>query len=168
MNHQQQNQGFTIVEVLTVVVILGLIAAFTIPSMIPMVENLKLQSAANGIRQKLLMAKTRALGDSRIHCGVFFDTTSRPQSVYAFIDNETAGNKGSYDAGVDTRYMEPFELEPTVSLKITGAGTHRSIIFRGDGSTTVHGMLISVETKNNRKKNISVLPATGRIAVTTP
>lgn len=152
MNHQQQNQGFTIVEVLTVVVILGLIAAFTIPSMIPMVENLKLQSAANGIRQKLLMAKTRALGDSRIHCGVYFDTLSKPHSVYAFIDDETAGNKGDYDPDIDTRYMEPFELSPTVTLKIAGAGMHSSIIFRGDGSTTVHGMLISVETKNNRRK----------------
>lgn len=168
MSHRYRNHGFTMVEILSVLAILAVIAAFIVPNMNPLVESLQLRSAASGIRHKLLLAKTRALGDSRIHCGVFFDTGSTPQSVYAFFDDADAGNKGYYDPGIDQRYMEPFELSPTIKLKITGAGTNRSIIFRGDGSSTVHGMQLSVETKSNCKKIISVLPSTGRIAVTTP
>ena len=88
--------------------------------------------------------------------------------MFAFIDDEKSGNRGYFDPGIDPKYMEPFNLPPIISLKIGGAGINRSIVSRGDGTTAVHGMQLTVETKNGRKKSISVLPSTGRIRITTP
>ena len=168
MNRHSCKNGFTFVEVIFVLGVIVTIAAFIAPNMTPLVENIELRNAANSIKYKLILAKTRALGDSRLHCGVFFDTGSTPQRVYAFFDNPTSGTKNYYDAGIDTRYMEPYMLPPTITLQIGGTGMNRAIIFRGDGSTAIHGMQLSVQTKNDRKKNITVLPSTGRIQISNP
>jgi prepilin-type N-terminal cleavage/methylation domain-containing protein len=168
MLHLSENRGFTLLELLLVVGLIAGLAVIMAPNIAPLVQNIELRSSASSIKYKLLLAKTRALGDSRIRCGVFFDTGSSPQRVQLFFDNVTAGRRNFYDVRIDTAYLEPYVLPPTIRLQITGAGLNRSIVFRGDGSTAVHGMLLTLKNKTNRLKNISVLPSTGRIQITTP
>ncbi|MBN1757911.1 MAG: prepilin-type N-terminal cleavage/methylation domain-containing protein [Chitinispirillaceae bacterium] len=168
MGQCRKKNGFTFVEAIFVLAVIACVAAFVGPNMRPLLDNIRLRNAAGSIKYKLIMAKTRALGDSRIHCGVFFDTGTTPQAIYAFFDNPDAGNKGYYDPGIDTKYLDPYFLPPTITMNIRGTGTHRSIIFRGDGSTTANGVQLFIELKNGRQKNISVLPSTGRIKIATP
>ena len=126
-----------------------------------LIHSIQLRTAASRIRNQLVCAKTRALRDSRVHCGVFFDTISEPQRVLTFFDE---GALGFYTNGVDAAYMAPFNLPGTVTLSIRGNEADNAIVFRGDGSTNIHGMQISVSLKD-RKKIISVLPSTGRIKI---
>lgn len=158
-------RGFTIIEVLVVVAITVIIAAAVTPMMLPVVESIQLMTTTNGIKHQLICAKTRALNDSRVHCGVYFDTHAESHRVQVFIDNGSPENNGVYDEGSDQLFMPAYILPPAISLAIGGAGSGSEIIFRGDGSTKVHGLIITVKTVRNREKRISVLPSTGRIKI---
>ncbi|MBN1309587.1 MAG: prepilin-type N-terminal cleavage/methylation domain-containing protein [Chitinispirillaceae bacterium] len=159
-------QGFSLIEVLIVIAVILILSAVAVPAIKPLLEGVQLSTSAKGIKNQLICAKTRALGDSRVHCGVYFDTSATPDRVQVFLDNGTPANDGIYTQGSDQHFMAAYTLPPTLSLVIGGDGTNEAIIFRGDGSTRVHGMSITIRTAKNREKNISVLPSTGRIKIT--
>lgn len=158
-------KGFTLFEILIAVVVLLILSAAAAPAIKPIIEGIQLYTTANGIRSQLVCAKTRAIGDSQLHCGVHFDTGATPQRVQVFMDNGSPENNGSYDDGDDEKFMTAYVLPPTCSLKISGEGISDVIIFRGDGSTKIHGMTLTL-FNSKRIKNISVLPSTGSIKIT--
>jgi prepilin-type N-terminal cleavage/methylation domain-containing protein len=164
--HKADGNGFTLLEILIVLTIISILSAVAIPSIKPLIEGIQLFTTANGLKNQLICAKTRAVGDSRVHCGVYFDTTSKPQKIQVFLDNGTPVNNGRYDQAADQRFMPAYILPPTLSIRIGGVGLHSAILFRGDGSTKVHGMTLTIQTSRKREKHISVLPSTGRIKIT--
>jgi prepilin-type N-terminal cleavage/methylation domain-containing protein len=157
--------GFTVIEVLLVVTLLVIIGGIIKINTAALTRSIQLKTAANSIKNQLICAKTRALGDSRVHCGVYFDTVATPNRVFTFFDE---GTDGMYDPGTDAPYLPPYTLPPAVSLTIGGEGINSEIIFRGDGSARIHGMQLSISDSDTREKIISVLPSTGRIKVIDP
>ena len=157
--------GFSLVELMIVLVILGIISAFAMPGIKGIIENIQLYTTVNGIKRQLMCAKTRALGDSQLHCGVFFDTVGTADKVQVFLDNGLPINNGQYDQGLDQRIMGAFYIPPTLSLSVSDIDGKCEIVFRGDGSTRVQGVTVTVNTSRNRNKKVSVVSSTGRIRV---
>lgn len=149
------------VEMLIVIVILGIMAAFARPSMKSFLENIRLRSAANAVKQHLIVAKTRALGDPNIHAGVFFDTAGTPDKIVAFLDSL---NNNIYAAGIDPILVPPYKLPITDTLKITSQSPE-VVIFRGDGSAKT-SMTLTISNRSNKSYTVSVLASTGRIRMT--
>jgi len=161
----KNDRGFTLIEILLVIALLMIIAALVKANTVGLTRSIQLRTAANSIKNQLICAKTRALGDSHVHCGVFFDTTSVPHRVLTFFDK---GISGLYEKETDDVYMPPYNLPPGITLSIRGDDANNAIVFRGDGSTYIHGMQLSVTDSNDHEKIISVLPSTGRIKVINP
>jgi prepilin-type N-terminal cleavage/methylation domain-containing protein len=161
----RQSKGFTLIEVITVVVIIMIISAIAIPSMTPVIENIQLSMAVKSIKGQLICAKTRALGDSKIHCGVHFDTTLTPPHLQVFIDNGSPEHDGIYTKNSDQNFGGEYILPLSVIMKIEGTGKNRDIIYRGDGSTKVHGMILKLTTRRGTTHYLTVLPSTGRVKV---
>jgi prepilin-type N-terminal cleavage/methylation domain-containing protein len=159
------SKGFTLIEILTTVAIILIIAALAIPSMAPIIERIQLSMAVDTIKHQLICAKTRALGDSKTHCGVHFDTNSTPHGVQLFLDSGSPEHDGVYTKGADQVFGNNYHLPPTILLSIGGTGKKCDIIFRGDGSTKVHGIILTLKTSKEKKKCITVLPSTGKIKV---
>lgn len=142
-----------------------ILAAVAVPSMAPMIESMQLSMVVNSMKHELICAKTRALEDSRIHCGVHFDTASTPQRLQAFLDVGKPEHDGVYTEGSDQIFGAAYVLPPTIRFTIGGTGDNSDIIYRGDGSTKIHGMIITVKTGRGKTRFLTVLPSTGRTKI---
>jgi prepilin-type N-terminal cleavage/methylation domain-containing protein len=163
--------GFSLLEVLAVITIIGILAAVARPSVVSYLEGLRLRTASNAVKQQIILAKTRALGDPNIHCGVYFDTSSSPDVVKTFLDTNS---NNVYNAGIDQLFMPAYKLPKTDTLKIlsnSNISDPKAIIFRGDGSAKASLKLCIVSSYKNKSSNknpcdtISVLASTGRIRI---
>lgn len=160
---RNNDYGFSLIELVVVLIVMGFLAATVAPSIKPLIETLRLRTSTNSIKHQLYVAKTRALGDPQVHCGIYFDTIAKPNKVQVFLDDGAPAGNDQYDPGADHSFMEVYKLPPTVKLQIGGSGHNNVIIFRGDGSAKVRGLTITVCNSLNKTKHISVLSSTGRI-----
>jgi len=161
---KNRNAGWTIIETMLIVVIVGILTAAGIPKYSQMIEGMKLRSAAVNIQRSLIAARTRAIADPNIHCGVFFDTTSTKSRV--FIYSDSSGTPYTVSVGDTTvKYLGTYTVPKTIKISI-GANpiTNKCVVFRGDGSAKYGGDVV-VTNAYNKTKTIDILAATGRIKI---
>jgi prepilin-type N-terminal cleavage/methylation domain-containing protein len=101
----KKNAGFTLIEVLTVIAIIGIAAAFSVPALLNVLPNWRAKAAATDLFSDLQLAKTAAIrrgGD----CVVTFS--------------------GNPEGGVPCQYQISL-INRTVSLNDVGS----DVVFRG-------------------------------------
>jgi prepilin-type N-terminal cleavage/methylation domain-containing protein len=82
--------GFTIIEVMIVVAIIGIFAAFAVPSWRQYQRNLQLRSAARAVANAFSMARSRAISTGNRHIVVFAVDPGNPNDACGnAIENET-------------------------------------------------------------------------------
>jgi prepilin-type N-terminal cleavage/methylation domain-containing protein len=173
MIDRENADGVTLVELLVVIALLGLLAVVAAPSAKTYFASLALRTATNAIKHQLILAKTRAMGNPNMHCGVYFDSSVTPNQTQPFMDTATFYQF----SGADPNYMPAYKLPNNVTLSVGGTGSDKVLVFRGDGSakTGVPGITnnqiivtITITGRSEtftKSKTISVLPSTGRIKV---
>jgi type IV fimbrial biogenesis protein FimT len=62
LSHPRRQSGFTIVEVLVVVTILGLLAALALPSFQPLIERWRVKTTIEELQSSLYFARSKAIG----------------------------------------------------------------------------------------------------------
>lgn len=160
---KKNNSGVSLLELIVAVLIIGVLSAAAIPSIKPLLEDVKLKTAANAIKHQLYVARSRSLGDPQVHFAVFFDTLNKPNTVQTFIDDGVPAGNNQYDPGSDHLFMSAYTLPVTLKLQIGGAVHTNVVIFRGDGSAKVPGLNLTITNSLNKSKRITVLSSTGRI-----
>jgi Tfp pilus assembly protein FimT len=158
----ERKSGWTILETMVAVVMIGIVAAAAVPNFGPMLEMMKLRTAAYNIQRSLVSARTRAIADPNVHCGVYF-----PDSVNAYIFPDSAsGTPYQIDARDTTNiYLGRYKMPRNIwACSLSTSIANRCIVFRGDGSAKTGGFVYIVN-RYKKMKTISVLATTGRIKV---
>jgi prepilin-type N-terminal cleavage/methylation domain-containing protein len=155
------NKGFSLLEVITVLAIISISAVALLPYSRSLLEEIRLNTTTTAIKHQLIIAKTRALDDSKIHCGVFIDTVHN--LVQTYLDDGTPGGNDKYDRGSDHIFMKAYNVPSSITLHINSGNFSTGVIFRGDGSAKIPGLTLTITNKNKKSKHISVIPSTGRI-----
>lgn len=132
-----------------------------------LIQRIKLQSAANGMKHMIMTARLRAVANPDRHCGVVFrlhGTGPANDSVFAFLETSPADKL--YTKGRDSLYLAPFVVNRKDRI-VTGipAGYPSVIVFRGDGSATASAKIVL--TLGSLQDTVDVLASTGRVKVVT-
>lgn len=150
-------------EVIVVVVILGLITAAAKAPMGRYLQTIEQKHAVAGLRKLIQTARSKAMSNPSVHCGVWIDAASTPPKAGLFLDTFAPGNH-AFDPGKDKDYLAPFVLPKGARLAVPDPYP-AVIIFRGDGSAHLSGR-VEVLAAEGMEDTLDVLASTGRIRST--
>lgn len=143
------------------VVVLLVLAALARPSMATYLVNVKHKGAVSAVKRTLQAARSKALANPMLHCGVYFDVTSVPNRMVVFLDTHAPGAH-AYDGEEDRQYLAPYILPEGVEISVPDPNP-AAIVFRGDGSACISGRAVVKSAAFS--DTVDVLASTGRIRV---
>ena len=143
---KQKNQGFSMLEILVVIAIVGIIAAFALPSAITFVKGYRLHANVSAIAAQLNVTRFRATSQYtpyRLSVSTSAGTTTRQRlsTAYASPQSEEAQ---FLDQGVRFLTTCPVSAKPgTIGSSVTAAST--AIYFNTRGRPlTAAGSLTTI------------------------
>ena len=84
----EQDKGFTLIEAMVVIIIVGILAAISGPSFLNWYRRTQLDNAVNDVRGALQLAQREAIRRSET-CDVTFDTSTDPVEINFCISTTT-------------------------------------------------------------------------------
>jgi len=150
--------GFTLLELMTVLVVIGIIAAMAMPNFDLSIKKIRFKSASNSIISGLRLARSSSISQ-KVQYGVNFNVNSNVISVFKDLTNPGGFTFDGSDSVV---------MRDTLSRGFGGLNTSfadNTVFFFPDGRASLTG---NVEGSNQWGESsalvqISVLAATGRI-----
>ncbi|MDI9240790.1 GspH/FimT family pseudopilin [Lysobacter sp. LF1] len=138
-NKQAANRGFSLVELLVVLVVLGIVMAIAVPSFTSMINRNKLSASANELVAGMQIAKSEAVRrNGRVVVCPSTDNASCSGSNWAnliiFADNDADGSVDSGEELIRAIQVTTGELTVTSS---TNVATNNRIAFSADGFARV-------------------------------
>jgi Tfp pilus assembly protein FimT len=160
----QGDSGMTAMEVTIAVCVILLLALVTAKPITSLVQRIRLQNAADGMKHLIQTARMRAVSSPDRYCGVVFrfHRGAADDTVFAFLDASPSDKH--YVAGQDQAYLSPYVIPKTQKIiSSVPAGYPTELVFRSDGSAIASGKVAL--TLKGFKDTLDVLASTGRVKV---
>jgi Tfp pilus assembly protein FimT len=154
--------GYTLLELLLVVSLAGTAISLATPSVSGFVSHQRLVGCSEAVRGLLIAARTRALANPTVPCGVCFMVDSVPARAVSFFDQN---RNGTFDAGSERTYMAAVHTPVGITMEVSDSNTSRCVVFRGDGAAKSSGSVLLRAATSAR--GIHVLRSTGRVRLET-
>jgi len=158
-DRRRLERGFTLMEMMIVVVVIGLISAMAVPSFLSYMPKLKVKTTARDIVSQLRLARSKSVSERRPY-GVQFDVAKNCYTVFADTDNPAGMTFTVADSTiqVDT-------LEADVSLN-SCTYANNCVIFNSTGAASTSGEIKVVTSDGSILMSINTLASTGRVRLT--
>ena len=147
VNFPLKISGFTLIEILIVLLIIGLFSLISVPAFFNKLKSSKLAAASEGIAQSLKLAKSYALAKRQI-CRVDFDLVNGAWGIYE-------GNGKLKDKWL--------KLPDNIRIKETTSAFNPAI-FRADGTIKQAGHLVLENIRDHSTKKI-IVNSLGRVRI---
>jgi len=154
MNNLENKKGFTIIELMTVIGIIAVVSAITIPNLLAALPNLRLKSALNDLQNNIQKSKLLAARTNQTHAIIF--------SAVGYILIQDSNSNLQFDGGENIIENVNWSRYPSISLDAaantfpTNALGQNAIGFRSNGLTRdlignlAGGSVFLRNTKNTR------------------
>lgn len=158
MKNLRQNRGYTLVEMVIAVVIIGVLAALAVPTFLAMTAGKNLKNSTRYLASDLRNARYLAIAQKQPF-GIVFDSANKKYTL--FLDKVNLANC-TFEVG-DSVLQITF-LEYDVAY---GACTfaNNTIVFKANGTGSSSGQVNLHTDDNSQSLNVDVLSSTGRIKI---
>jgi Tfp pilus assembly protein FimT len=146
-------------ELMTVVVIIGIIAAMAVPSFLGYLPKLRVKSASRDIVSQLRLARSKAVAERRPY-GVAFNLSN--DAVYTFADTD---DPAAQSYSLADSIVRADTLNPDLSLS-SCTYADNCVVFNSTGAASTSGDLQLVTEDGSILMSINVLASTGRVRLT--
>jgi prepilin-type N-terminal cleavage/methylation domain-containing protein len=164
-------RGFTLIEILMVVVILGIASAVIVPQ-IGTRDDLKVAAAARIVMADLIYAQNRSIATQQMHC-VEMDADAERYGLVTLADPDTyithPINKDDFvvrfgsTPGLEGVTVTSADFDDQTSLGFDELGTPYAIGESGPEALTAAGTIVL--TSGSHSLTISIEPFTGEISL---
>lgn len=158
LNHKggMRSAGFSMIEMMIIIVIIGIIAAMAVPSFFSAIPRLKARTEARNILNFVRLARSKAVSDGAQY-GVYIDTNNRQYILFKDTINPA---QMMYNPG-DSVVVGPETIDSDVVL--TGSSfTSNTVIFLPTGGASQSGSFTLDNTEGGSSYTVSVLSSTGK------
>ncbi|MDD5222769.1 MAG: prepilin-type N-terminal cleavage/methylation domain-containing protein [bacterium] len=157
MNTRAKNQsGFSLIELIIVVAIIGIMATIAIPSVRGMMQRAKLKAAGREITMELLLARSQAISTGTSKTVIF----NVGAGTWVVPDKGTFGfTQGNYHGIVFSH-----SSSDPIQFKSSAGASVDSVTFKSDGTldndlssyTNAFGKIYLLDTKTNLNNKLTI------------
>lgn len=158
MSSKINSKGFTLIEMVSTVVIIGVLAALAVPLFSKTMEKLKLNAATRDVVSDIRWARSKAIA-SRTQVGINFNLSSKTYTVFMDTDNPSLFEYSAADDSI----LKTYNFSGLGTMSTTFADS--TVIFKPDGSATTSGQFSCQSYGGTHTRTVDVLASTGRVKV---
>jgi type IV fimbrial biogenesis protein FimT len=154
------NSGVSMLEMMIVVVVIGLLAAISLPNFGGAIKKMKFDNEGRDIVSALRYARSAAITLQQ-PIGVYFDTNDDQKKAQVFLDRVSVGTN-SFEPG--DSLLRSYDLPASVSY-FNATFTGQTVVFQPDGTASAGGFVVAHASSDAgpRSFTIGVTAGSGRV-----
>jgi prepilin-type N-terminal cleavage/methylation domain-containing protein len=147
LNRQHVDRGFTLVEMLAIIIIVGILFALGTPSLLAMQGVAKLNSSADNMRTALETSQFQAL-KKNTNCTVYI-----PSNGNTIVGNCLMNGTGTSSGitGIENG-LPSFNLDSGITVTTSWTGAPPQVVYNSQGLTQSGGTIIFASTDTGDKR----------------
>lgn len=153
----RRHTGFTLMELVIVVVVIGIIAGMAVPSFLSYLPKQRVKATARDMVSELRLARSQSISERQAY-GVTIDLSKQSFTYFADADGD-----GTLSAGDSTITADTVSTDVKIT---TCTFTNNTVVFGSTGSASSSGDLQVVSSDGQVIMSINVLASTGRVRLT--
>lgn len=153
---EKTSGGFTMLELMIIVVIIGLVAAMAVPTFYKGMPKLKARTEARNVLNLVRLARSKAISEGTQY-GVYINTANKQYLLFKDTLNPTSK---TYEIG-DLVSSGPINIERDVLISALNF-TNGSVVFLPTGEASQSGSVTFNISGGGAPYSVSVLASTGK------